>query len=391
MVPYFKPLLNQALNDEDFEPQRALANVRADRAGLSAHSALQPVDGGVAYVVTPDHEDGARSSAQADFGNPGNRFVGSHFFDLDLRHSDLAGDQFKLFWQTALTGLNDGDTDRYNSEALTWSRATPFGVLGVTGQALDYSANDAGQDGQLREAQLSWLYPLTATLRSRLLIEVRADYINREFDLGDLGVREEYPSVQIGAHYSYSDTTPLGAADVDLSSTFRKGLRSKDADTGAKLDYLSWQPSISLNFGLGHRWNTGLLLAAQLADGTLPIESQWVLGGVDNIAAYRPGVAVGDDGVYSAIDLQYGGWSPLGVQLTPRVFAEYGLSRYARSLDDGVNHSSMLSDAGVELRAAWRMFSASVTAAAPIAHRNVPSDVRDASDASVLFKLTARL
>src|SRR3546814_15428450 len=70
---------------------------------------------------------------QVDFGNPGNRFVGRHFLDVDLHHSDDSGDQFKLLWHTALTGISDGRTDDYNEETLSWARVTTSGVWGPSG------------------------------------------------------------------------------------------------------------------------------------------------------------------------------------------------------------------------------------------------------------------
>src|SRR3546814_2703269 len=61
---------------------------------------------------------------QVDFGNPGNLFFCRHFLDVDLHHSDDSGDQFKLLWHTALTGISDGRTDDYNKETLSWNRVT---------------------------------------------------------------------------------------------------------------------------------------------------------------------------------------------------------------------------------------------------------------------------
>lgn len=390
IAAYFDGLTGSALRDDSFEQRRALASVYADRAGINAHSVLRPTDDGAALVIEPDPTDGKRSSAEANFGNPGNRFVGSHFFDLDLRHSDTAGDQFKLLWHTALTGLGDGDADDYNEETLTWSRATTTGVWGVTGHAFDYSADD-DRGGQLREGQLTWLYPLAASLQSRFLLEARADYVNRESDGQDVHFREEYPSVQFGAHYSYSASPRVGPLDIDVGTTFRKGLRGDTAQTGAKLDYFLWRPTASVNLSLSDNWSTGLLMAGQLTSNALPLENQWVLGGIDNVVAYRPGVVVGDSGAYATLDLQYRGWSLLGVQFTPRAFAEYGVSRYAKALDGGENHTAVLSDLGVQLKAEWRYFEASVAAAAPIEHRNVSASTRHASDTNLLFKLTARL
>src|SRR3546814_16611893 len=82
-----------------------------------------------------------------------NRFVGRHFLDVDLHHSDDSGDQFKLLWHTALTGISDGRTDDYNEETLSWDRVTTSGVWGLSGHAFDY-AGRGDRDGQLREGRV---------------------------------------------------------------------------------------------------------------------------------------------------------------------------------------------------------------------------------------------
>jgi hemolysin activation/secretion protein len=241
----------------------------------------------------------------------------------------------------------------------------------------------------LREGELTWLLPVAASLRSRMLLDARVGYINRKIDDGTTALREEYPSMQIGLHYAYSASPAPGPLDIDIGTTFRKGLRSDTAATGAELDYFLWRPTVSVNLALGDRWSTGMLLTGQLSSDVLPLESQWVLGGIDNIAAYLPGVAVGDIGGYGELDLQYHGWELLGVRVTPRAFVEYGLSRYERQADAATRGTAMLSDVGAELVANWRFLEASVTVAAPIAHRRVSPAVRDDSDANLLFRVSA--
>ncbi len=390
LQPYFESLVGlPSLIDRDFEPHRALAGVYAQRAGIDAKARLEPTAEGVSLRIEPTDTHAPPTSLSAEFGNPGNRFVGRHFLDLDLRHSDASGDQFKMLWNTALSKLNHGEADDYNEETLDWSRVTTFGIWGINGRALDYSS-ESGRDGQLREGQLTWLMPIDATLRSRLLLEGRADYVNRESSGPDSHLREEYPSAQIGVSYSYSASPSIGPLDLDVSMTLRKGLRNELSDTGAKLDYLLWQPTISVNLAFSDDWTTALLVAAQLASDPLPIESQWVLGGMDNIAAYLPGIAVGDSGGYAELDLQYRSWEVLGIRLLPRVFAEYGVSRFEVPADDSQRGTAGLADIGLELMADWRYFETSIAAAAPLAHHGVPAEIRDDSDARLLFRLTAQ-
>lgn len=387
--PYFAPLVGAAASDRAFETQRALANVKADRAGIAAQARLEPTADGATLQIEPDGRELPTTTVKADFGNPGNRFVGRHFFDLDLRHSNQAGDQFKLLWNTALTGISDGRADDYNEESLSWDRVTTAGVWGIGGRAIDYNGG-GDRDGTVREARLTWLMPLAATLHSRLLLDARVDYLNRELSTTDTQLREEYPSVQLAVHYSRSASPDAGPLDLDIGSTFRKGLRSDVASTGADLDYFLWRPTVSVNLALSDDWNTGLLLAGQLSTNTLPLENQWVLGGIDNLAAYLPGIVVGDTGAYGALDLLYRGWNLGEVHVSPRVFVEYGLSRYERQSDAATNGTSMLADVGGELHASWRFLETSLALATPIAHHRVSSTLRDDSEANLLFRVTAR-
>jgi hemolysin activation/secretion protein len=400
LLPYFESLLGtSSLRDDDFEPRRALANVHAERAGIDAQAQLVPDQRAEArgYMLDIEQQGSRRdaNTVSADFWNPGNRFAGRNFFDLDARHSNKVGDQFKLLWHTALTGLGDSRAEHYNEETLTWSRATTWGALGLTGHAYDYRSDDE-LDGQLRELQAAWLYPLRATLRSRWLLDVRAEYTHLDHDVhvdaddGDAAIAtqsEEYPSLQAGLHYSRSDVWRGRPVDVDLGLTLRQGLRGDRATSGADLDYFLWRPTANLNVSLSDAFDTGLTLAAQFSDDRTPEQSQWVLGGIDNIAAYLPGIAVGDSGAYAALDLQYAGWTVAGIALKPRLFAEYGYSRYAQM--PGQN-DIQLSDVGAELGLAWRQLRASLAAALPVEHQGVDDRLRRDSEANLLFRLTAR-
>src|SRR3546814_19550471 len=105
---------------------------------IAAQSRLQATEGGAQLRFEPDGRELPTTGMQVDFGNPGNRFVGRHFLDVDLHHSDDSGDQFKLLWHTALPGISDGRTDDYNEETLSWDRVTTAGVWGLCGHEFDF-------------------------------------------------------------------------------------------------------------------------------------------------------------------------------------------------------------------------------------------------------------
>jgi len=388
LMPYFEPLIGEPLNERSFEKRRALANVHAERAGIDAQASLRETAQGAVLEITPQGDRRDATSVRAELWNPGNRFVGRNFFDLDVRHSNIVGDQFKFLWHTALTWLGDSNARHFNEGTLTWSRATTFGAVGLTGHAYNYRSDD-DLDGQLREIQATWLYPLAATQRSRWLIDLRVEYTDDQRDVhGEeaiITLREEYPTVQLGSHYSRSTTVRGLPLDVDLSLTARQGLRSETGPSGAALDYLLGRGTLSFNLTLNDDFDVGLAFAGQYSDDALPEQSQWVLGGIDNVAAYLPGIAVGDRGAYAALDLQYAGWRVSDIQVQPRIFLEYGYSDLAKG--GGSDDAVQLADVGGELRMSWRFVEASLAAALPIQHSGV-SDARERrNEANLLFRL----
>lgn len=383
---YFASLAdNSPLQDAELEPRRALANVETERSGVRAHSEFRDLGSGLQLDIQPTATPAASNTYRVDVGNPGNRFVGRNFLDLAWQHDSPDAQQLKLLWHTATAGLGDSE-QRYNEETLSWSQVSPLGICGFTAHAFDYTL-DSGLDGSLREAQLAWLYPLIGSLRSRLLLEVRADYVDRrrerlQEDQIDT-LHERYPWLETGLHYSRSQYWDGRALDLDLGLKLQRGLAAQ-ADSGASLDYWLLRPSVSLNYALSDHWQLGSSSAAQLSNERLPDQSQWVLGGVDNLAAYHPGVAVGDSGVYSLLDLQYEGWRLAATQLTPRVFAEYGFSS---ARDRG--GAQALSDMGLQLRASWRQLKLTLSSALPLSRSGVSASQSRAAQAPLLFSLTA--
>src|SRR3546814_13794571 len=104
---------------------------------------------------------------------------------------------------------------------------------------------------------------MAATLHSRLLLDARVDYINREIGTPDTQLREEYPSVQVAMHYSYSASPDAGPPDVDIGSTFRKVLRREVEPTGAPLASVLWRPALGGIIALSDAWRTALLIPGQ--------------------------------------------------------------------------------------------------------------------------------
>ena len=97
LTPYFDDLAGlDPLTDSAFKKRRVLATAHADRAGLQIEPVIRADESGEAYTMTlePVPEPPDRTRLKTEIGNPGNRFVGRHFLDLDARHGLKTGDEF---------------------------------------------------------------------------------------------------------------------------------------------------------------------------------------------------------------------------------------------------------------------------------------------------------
>ena len=151
------------------------------------------------------------------------------------------------------------------------------------------------------------------------------------------------------------------------------------------------RPSYALR-SQGTLFTTELQLAMQYADVTVPEQQQWIVGGIGNLHAYVPGVAVGDRGLLARLSSEYKGISYHEVSFKPRVFVEFAAAEYDQNfggqLPDGVQS---LTDIGAEIVVGIRPWlETALTAALPVQHDNVSKQVRDDARADFFFRLTAK-
>ena len=422
LEPYFEDLIGlDPLTDSAFERRRVLATVHADRAGLQVEPVFRPDPSGDAYTMTlepvPDAPDPTRFKVEV--GNPGNRFVGRHFLDLDLRHGLASGDEFNAIWRTGLKGLNDDEAaDRYDEEMLSWSRVTRYGIFGLSGRNVDYRIdlrtesdrplsrllrnllpflppNTVEQPikGDIRQAEAAWAYPLAADFHSRWSVNAKIDYTHKELELRSRDTRiqnQEYGSIEAGT--AYGRTIELGEQRLDLDGglSLRKGLGDDESDQAASLadlGYLLWRPQLSARLSQGD-FSTRLELYAQLTRDTVPEQSQWVLGGLGNIASYLPGVAVGDSGGLARLQFDYKLFGKgERYALVPRAFVEYGYARNEHPQAGLPGGTPTIADAGIELLFSYSSWlDASLAYAEPFHDQDIDRRTLNDAEANVYFR-----
>lgn len=385
LLPFFADVTHS--DDSELMPRVLLADLYTERARLDGQAKLLQSERGHVLDLNATELDLSPARFGVEFSNPGNRFVGREFVDVDARYDNRYGDRFSVQWRSSLKRWYDDNADRYDEVALGANRVTPYGVFGIGAHQREYRTPDdpVVLKGTLRDGELSWLYPLAASLGRRWISNVRVQYIHDEQRIGDEpGVREAFPTVQAGIRYMRNIDRGGGMWKSDVGLSLRKGLGGDRHDTTNDLSFLAWSPTLAITYDfdpkLSLSWNT----LSQYATTNVPQQAQWVLGGANSLVAYLPGVAIGDSGLNSAVTLQYETAEFADFRLQFRLFGEYGNARF-----DGEETVS-LADLGAEIILRWRKtLRASIASAVPIADRNIDRQQRKDAEANLVFSLKA--
>lgn len=412
LAPYFRSLAGKdPLTDSELERRRVLASIHADRAGIAATPSFEPgvsvvpVEGSTETApLASDYALGLKpgpgeapdqNKFRVEFGNPGNRFVGRYFTDLDIRAGTGDGDEFHSFSRLGIHGLNTGsEGGTYGEQNLGWNRVTPYGIFGIGGRYAYYGLEQSAivsvpVTGLIRSGEAYWLYPLFADINSRTTLSAKVDRIGKTTDLRDRDEKvqqELYNSVELGASYLNSFHWLGHRWDFEGGVNARKGLGEEHAPlTPADQSYFLVRPAVRLKYFFTDRYALGLEAGGQYSDKTVPEQQQWVLGGLGNLSAYLPGVAVGDKGYLVRAQGEAGAFPVYrGSEIRPRVFVEYAATQY-NDLGGGIPR---VADAGVEVGIKFLSWlSGSVAYARSFFDKDIPDPVLGATDARVYFRI----
>jgi Haemolysin secretion/activation protein ShlB/FhaC/HecB len=400
LAPYFKGVTEAGASINDFERERVLASVHANRAGYDLMPSFEPVgDSSYQLDLVPGTQLVNPGSVRVNLSNVGNRFVGREFLDLEARRGDHWGDEFQVLARTASSILNVDEKEPgsdYHENQLGWSRVTPYGIFGINGQYLDYRQQASGiaLNGELWKVDANWTGIVHASPTDRLSVQGRLDYTHKNLKLnndGQLIQKEPYPSIELGTAYSSTfglfGQGFLGTAGLSA----RKGFGNADPQyTVANLSYWLVRPSYVLRTQ-SEPFAVELQLTGQYSSETVPEQQQWILGGVGNLHAYVPGVGLGDRGGLARLVGEYSGYEYLGVRLKPKVFIEYGLADYRHATAGRQAGVQSVADIGAEVVAqVGRYFEAAVAAAAPVVDDNISQSNRDLTRTDFFFRLTGK-
>lgn len=394
IAKYFRGLEgDDSLTVYSLEPRRFLATMHADRAGTVAQPVIKDGDDGDTVMDIASVESEVASKLSAEFGNPGTRFVGRYLGSFNAGIGSVWGDEISLGWREGFTQIgsnaNDGD---YHELNLAVSRVTPWGIFGGGARKVDYDFSFQGFriDADIRVYDVRWLYPWLASYRQRLITEIKFDRNDSTTQTvqgtrGEL-LDERYNSAELRLLYSRNDAVFGRALQTDASLSYRQGLKDQvAAPTNAELDYTYLRPVATLKYPIFADWQLATTFAAQFSDDRMPQQQQWVLGGFNNLTAFLPGSAAGDEGALGRIELSAPPLKRLGMRFTPTLLLEGGTARS----NEGFNEVR-LADVGLRLDVTFGEYvDLSMAYAEDLVSDNLRLDetARDDLTADLYFKL----
>lgn len=401
LMPYFAPLEKEdPLTIGDFEKKRLLAGIHASRMGAGYTPVFTAAEGN-AYDLTlkPSPDLVSPGSVRVNLSNVGNRFTGREFLDLDARRGSSSGDEFSVLARTAASVLKLDDVEPgsdYHETQLGWSRVTPFGLFGVSGRYVDYrqQVQNTAFNGELCTVDTGYTGIVASSATQRVTVQGKVDYIYKGLELDSTGQKlqkEAYASLEAGAAWSTSFRLLSQSWLSQATVSARQGLGAAGSSlTLADLDYWLVRPAYSLR-SQGSALTGELQVSMQYADVIVPEQQQWIVGGIGNLHAYVPGVALGDRGVLVRMVGEYTPYTYSIITVKPRAFVEFAAAEFAKPVAGVSDDVQSLSDVGAELVVGIGPFiETAVTAALPIQHSGVSKQARDDARADFFFRLTAK-
>lgn len=396
---FFDGLEGTVPRDSDFEQRRALASVRADRDGENYRLKFEDAGNGDSSVVLAGDYVGEASTSKLvlQVGNLGNRFVGRHIAGLDIEESFNGGWTFGAEARTALSGLNDDEfstTDSLNEQWIGLSKATNVGIFAISGRFLQFQDLEDALvpfDANLEQGGFSWAYTPYADFKRRLVTTLEAEYIDRDTELRPSGVvafRERYTAIAAAANYTLQFGSGTRPMHLDATLLLSHGLGGNEDRTFASLDYLLIRPSAKLKIGLNESLNFNAGFSMQITDDVTPEQKQWVLGGIESVHAFLPGVASGDEGYVANLGVSTKDYQWNSIKYSLAGFAE--MADVSSNLPGGGDVT--LADVGLSLTWQYKKRTRGFIAYAVAVDDDDLSDAaRDAAEADLLFSIAVDL
>jgi hypothetical protein len=415
----------------EFDRARVLADLQAQRAGLAYRITYeQHYDNQVILdfrEVPIDDVDA--TDVVLEMNNKGSRFLGRYFGLAGLRHRFNSGTEVSLAYKTIFEDLGEaGDGEGYEQLDISIEHPFTFGLYGVDVTRIQYQrqprVGTTGGDGlgyclppliactpaaggtvvnldaEIDIVTLSGEQVLYSNPVRRWSVFERLEYVNSEIQ-SDLQFQplldESYQTIELGAKYSVRgalvDAPSYFKAQLSVRAGFGGGgsLESDRSDgfgVGQRsAEFFMLRPKLGYKFALAPHYELSVNLDGQFAGDTqLPQQQQYVLGGMNSLSAYLPGVLIGDNGyfVQAGISAKHRVW---GMPLEASIFAEYGATSF-NGVSGELASAQAVADTGVRLSAALAYgFETELVAATPLLDDVVDKARLDALEADFFWRL----
>lgn len=392
LAAYFRRLEDRAaLRNSDVVRQGLLAQAYAATNGERPQINFRPAaeaGGSAMQIDTVPLADSHAVGGSLMVGNLGNRYAGHDLAQVQgqFQHDGVG---VQATHSRALTGVDPHSRGAwYAATSAVLSVVTPLGWFQLDGGTTRYRLGTAFAPLDPAGAVKVWGGSATQLLyadnaRRWTLAEAAHRIDDREtvFD-GAYALREQrYRVFDLSSQASWQfDGVAHRAASASLSGAVKLGGGGRGFDAGQGMPtahFRIYTAHVGLKQALARGYGIQFDASAQGSPDTLPSYEQWVLGGLDALAAYLPGSLVGDRGYLGRVTVQAPEWRAGVARLRPGAFAEYGAARYRYVPADSPAWQS-LDDVGASLSVGLPAIDAHamVAYAQPLGSRHVPSGLR---------------
>ena len=369
LKPYFDDFVGeQPVHYSDFAARQRLAQMHANRAGFEPFVLYEVVDEdrGRKQMKLRVGETRSPWDYAVFAGNTGNRYFGRWIGGGGVSWTHPSSWRLGGTYERAFPELGDDPSNAdYNQVGLFGDRVRPWGVVRLDMQYADYDyqgqrgarllplAADAEQpqyEASNLQVKLSgehfiymsphWQWSVSEALSYRR-------YRNEDVRT-DQGRRDERYSQASGAvsgrwSNDDADSRPM----LFLRAELRQSLDSEALGTDAQNRFTTLGAEVGAASNVLSLGRLVISAQAQHSDEPLPEAEEWVLGGMDRLNAWLPGVAVGDQGYYARAQYSTPTWTLSNWGLEFITAYEHGQTEFVRADGEGSFGRVRLADVAV--------------------------------------------
>lgn len=369
LSPYFDDFVGeQPVRYSDFAARQRLAQMHARRAGFEPYALYEVVDQdrGRKQMKVRVNETRSPWDYAVFSGNTGNRYFGRWIGGGGLSWTHPSSRRVGGTYEHAFPELGDDPTDAdYDQLGLFTDLVRPWGVVRLETQYAEFDYQ--GQRGERLlpiapdqerpqyeasnlQIKLSgehfiyqsphWQWSVSEALSYRR-------YRNEDVRT-DRGRRDERYSQASGAlsgrwSNEQADSRPM----LFMRAELRQSLDSRTLGTDAQDRFTAFGAEVGAASNLLSLGRLVISAQGQHSDDPLPEGEEWLLGGMDRLNAWLPGVAVGDLGYYARAQYSTPTWTLSNWGLEFIAAYEQGQTEFVRSDGEGSFGRARLADVAV--------------------------------------------